>query len=219
MDKISIERKYILEYIRDTLAGVKIKSINITDAKFHHCTKYQDAASILKYGILSMEDIKKLGLKDYSQEIMEIMKDTESHINGIDAISLAVVGLDDLYPNEDEFNPYSPENVDFLIDSQVQASRSTIHYGNEFLSKESITLDKIKSADIRILEYLNKINSYANYTLESALKKYNCLKDIAITIKKSQKDISLREMSNSNITMDIDKLSSLPTLTLKKDNE
>lgn len=215
MDKITLERKYILEYIRDTLTDIKIKSRNITDAKFHHCTKYQDAASILKYGILSMEDIKRLGIKEYTAELMEIMKDTESHINGIDAISLAVVGLDDLYPNEDEFNPYSPETVDFLIDSQVQASRSAIHYGNEFLSKESITLDKIKSADIRLLEYLNKINSYSNYTLESALKKYNCIKDIAVAIKKSQKDISLREMSNSNITMDIDKLSTLPTLSLK----
>ena len=104
-----------------------------------------------------MEDIKKLGIKEYTPELLEIMKDTESHINGIDAISLAIVGLDDLYPNEDEFNPYSPETVDFLIDSQVQASRSAIHYGNEYLAKESIALDNIKSADIRLLEYISEI--------------------------------------------------------------
>lgn len=215
MDKISIERKYILEYIKDTFNDAQISSKEIAFAKFHHCTSYHDASSILKYGILSMEDIKKLGIKEYTPELLEIMKDTESHINGIDAISLAVVGLDDLYPNEDEFNPYSPETVDFLIDSQVQASRSAIHYGNEYLAKESIALDNIKSADIRLLEYINKISTSHLYSIENLLKKYNCIKDIAIAIKKSQKDISLREMSNSNITMDIDKLSSLPTLSLK----
>lgn len=215
MNKISIERKYILEYIKDTFNDAKIISKNITDAKYHHCTKYHDAASILKYGILSMEDIKKLGIKKYTKEIMEIMKDTESHINGIDAISLAVVGLDDLYPNEDEFNPYSPETVDFLIDSKINVRRSALHYGNEFLSTESITLDKIRTADIRLLDYIDRIKPNSTYTIESALKKYNCLKDIAIAIKNSQKEIYLREMSNSNITMDIDKISSLPTLSLK----
>ena len=151
MDKISIERKYILEYIKDTLNDTKIKSKYITDAKYHHCTNYSDAASILKYGILSMEDIKKIGIKEYTQETLEIMKDTESHINGIDAISLSVVGLDDLYPNEDEFNPLSPETVDFCIDSSIQPSRSTLHYGNEYLSKESITLDKISKSPVHYI--------------------------------------------------------------------
>lgn len=215
MDKISIERKYILEYIKDILNDSKIKPRTIDDAKYHHCTSYIDAASVLKYGILSMEDIKKLGIKEYTPELLEIMKDTESHINGIDSISLSVVGLNDLYQNEDEYNPYSPETVDFCIDSSIQVSRSTLHYGNEFLSKESITLDKIKTADIRLLEYINSMEKSSMYSIENLLKKYNCIKDIAMAIKLSKKDISLREMSNSNITMDIDKLSSLPILSLK----
>ena len=34
MDKISIERKYILEYIKDTFNDARISSKNITLAKF-----------------------------------------------------------------------------------------------------------------------------------------------------------------------------------------
>ena len=219
MSKISIERKYILEYIKDILNESKVKSRTIYDAKYHHCTSYEDASSILKYGILSMGDIKKKGIKTYTEELMEIMKDTDSHINGIDTVSLSVVGLDDLYHNEDEFNPYSPEFVDFCIDSTIPTSRSTLHYGNEYLSKESITLDRIKSTDIRLLEYINRIGSSSLYSVEELLKKYNCIKDIAVAIKLTKQDISLREMSDSNITMDIDKLSSLPTLSLKAYNE
>ena len=45
---------------------------------------------------------------------------------------------------------------------------------------------------------------------------YNYLKNIALTMKHSQLDIPLREMSyQDNSSMDVDKLSSTPKLILK----
>lgn len=215
MNEISLEKKYILEYIKDILNDTKLKIKDIDNAKYHHCTSYQDATSVLKMGILSMQEIKELGIKDYNQELLEIMKDTSSHINGIDTVSLSIAGLDDLYPNEDEFNPFSPENVDFLIDSNVKASRCSIHYGNEYLAKEKITQDKIKSVDIRLLNYINKIDTFSFYSTELAIKKYNCIKSIAQTLKQLKQEIPLREMSSESFTIDLDKASKLPKLSLK----
>lgn len=48
------------------------------------------------------------------------MSDTESHVNGKNSVSLSVIGLKDLYPNEVEYNPFSPNLVDFLITSDIK---------------------------------------------------------------------------------------------------
>lgn len=208
MNKILLEEKYILEYIKDILNDLRLKSTNISD-KYHHNSSYKDASSICRYGILSLNDLNKLGITNYTKEFLEKMNDTESHINGNNKVSLSVVGLNDLYKDEFEYIPFDSNLVDFIVSSEIKACRSAIHYGNEFLS-DSINIDKIKSVDIRLLQLIEQNNT----DLKSIIEKYNYLKDIALAIKDSKLDIPLREMS-SNFDIDIDKLSNNPKV-LKK---
>lgn len=222
METILLEEKYILEYIRDILNDSKIKLVSINDAKFHHNTSYEDASSVCKHGILSLADLNKLGIKNYSEDFLRIMNDTESHINGVNAISLSVVGLKDLYSHEEEYCPFSPDQVDFLISSGIKASRTSIHYGNEFLSYSKIGVEKLRSVDVRILllirlyENFND-NQLNNYNIQYIINRFNLLKDIAISIKESQLDISFREMSSqNNHSLDIDKISVIPKLMIKR---
>ena len=83
---------------------------------------------------------KPLTLDD---EMIKTMDDLDSHANGSESISLAVVGLDDLNPDEFEYDPFSEKQVDILITSDIVARRVTTNYGNEFLSDKSIDVDKL----------------------------------------------------------------------------
>lgn len=220
MNTITLEEKYILEYIKDILNETKLGTTSVNNAIYHHNTNYCDAASICKYGILSIEDQKKLGIKNYSEDFLKTMDDIESHINGNNGISLAVMGLKDLYPDENEYNPYKPGLVDFIISKEIKTYRIPLHYGNEFLSYQSISNDKIRAVDIRLLlliEIIEKRNYLNNFSITSTIEKYNHLKNIALTIKQLNLNIPLREMSyQDNTLLDIDKLSTAKTLILKK---
>ncbi len=218
MNKVLLEEKYVLEYIRDIINDVKTKSDEISNARYHHNASYRDAASICKHGILSMSDIVKLGLKNYSEEILNKMSDTDSHINGIDMVSLSVVGLDDLYADEFEYDPFDPFWVDFIVSSDIKARRSASNYGNEFISN-SISIDKLKAVDFRILKLIDKFSSNNGQEQNSngLIEKFNYLKDVALTIKECKTQMFLREMSSdSPYILDLDKLSNTPSLVLKK---
>lgn len=174
--------------------------------------------SICKYGILTLINLNSKGIRKDTKEFLKIMGDIDSHVNGNNCVSLSVVGLTDIYPNEDEYNPFSPNLVDFLVSSDIQASRSSTHYGNEFLSFGSIMRDKIKSVDIRLLNLLCQDKSYMNdSSTQAIIKKYNHLREIALELKRQQLGLPLREMSESNIfEINIEKLADQPKLLLKK---
>lgn len=212
MKKIILEEKYILEYIKDMISSFKMKPLEVNNARYHHNTSYEDAPLTLIHGILSISKQNSLGIKKYSSKILNLFSDIESHANGIDKISLSVVGLTDLYENEFKYDPFSPLNVDLNISSKINAQRFTMNYGNEFLCYNDIEVDEIKAVDIRLLELIQK-REYIS--IEDIINKYNCLKDIALTIKKQNLDIPFREMSNDNSTLDIDKISNMPKLILK----
>lgn len=139
MNNIKLEEKEVLEYLRDTLSSIKFKSSRISSDVFHHNSCYTNAPLIIEYGILSLKEQNKLKIREYSTEYLNLMQDINSHINGDDAISLSVVGLTDLYYDEYEYNPFSEKVVDFIISSDVSASRSTLNYGNEFICHDNIT--------------------------------------------------------------------------------
>lgn len=212
MKEIKLEEKYILEYIKYMISSFKMKPIEVNNAKYHHNTSYSNAQLVLKHGILSVSELNRLGIKKYSPEILNLWSDIESHINGIDSISLSVVGLTDLYEDEFEYNPFSPTDVDLNISSDIRAGRSSIHYGNEFLCREKIGVDKIKSIDIRLLQLIEKEK---NFPIKDIISRYNFLRDIALTIKENNLDIPFREMSNDNYALDIVKVSEMPKLILK----
>ena len=56
MNNVILEEKYIFEYIKYMLQSFKIKSQEISNARYHHNTSYSDASSVLKHGILSLSN-------------------------------------------------------------------------------------------------------------------------------------------------------------------
>lgn len=221
MSNIKIEEKYILEYIKDILQDLRLGSSVVNNAKYHHNTNYDDAPNICRYGILTMQDLKALNLKNYSPEFLKIMNDTSSHVNGTSAVSLAVVGLQDILPNEDEYDPLVSTKVDFLISSDLNASRNSMNYGNEYLSFSSIDINKLRAIDIRLMKLINLVENKKgyptyDYTIKSIIEKYNWLRIIAITMQQNNLDIPLREMSETqNNSLDVEKLANSPKLILK----
>lgn len=210
---VSAEEKDVLKYIEYMLNCFKTQNIEIDNAKYHHNTSYKTTPLVLKNGILSISDLNKLGIKKYSKKILNTMSDTSSHVNGIDAISLSVVGLKDLYRDEFEYDPFNPNQVDLLISSDISAHRDSTHYGNEYLSYSSIPNNKIKSVDVRIIELIKSAKCIQD--IQNIIEKYNNLTNIALTLKDLNLNIPLRDMSKENLTMDIDKVSMAPKLILK----
>lgn len=221
MNKIHIEEKYIFEYMKDNIYSLKRESLNVQNARYHHNTDYKDASNIVKHGILSIKELNQTGIKKFSEGVLNIADDIDSHVNGNDGISLSVVGLTDLYSNESEYDPFNHISVDFLIDSNIKAYRSTTNYGNEYITKNKILPNNFRSIDVRLLKYidcLEKSSLISNKDeIEKLIDKYNNLNLIANAIKDAELDIPIREMSTSeNVTLDMDKLSKEPTLILKK---
>lgn len=217
MNEKIIREKYALEYIRDILSTYSYALKNVDNAKYHHNAPYKDAPLIIKYGVLSMENINKFGIRSYSEDDLILMDDRESHVNGRNGVSLSIVGLTDLYAGEEEYDPFTTDVIDFLIDNNIRAFRSTIHYGNEFVSEGKITSDKIKSADIRLIKYIQDLLKKGRGNIEDAVNKYNNLILMSKEIVSSNKDIQIREMSDGfNKTIDTLKISEERRLILKK---
>lgn len=211
-----IREKYVLEYIKDMLSTYSYALKNINDAKYHHNASYEDAYFIIKYGVLSMKDINKFGIRFYSKEDLELMDDIKSHVNGKNGVSLSIVGLTDLYKFEEEYDPFMTNMVDFLIDDNIMAFRNTIHYGNEFVSESKITCDKIKSADIRLIKYIETLPQKNTSDIVNVMNKYNNLILMSKEIVNNNKDIQIREMSESfNRSIDIEKMSETHKLILE----
>ncbi len=217
MSNMFLEEKYILNYIKDALNCCKGSKTIINDARYHHNSNYSDSPLIVKNGILSLKELNNRGIKNYSKKILEIMNDTDSHVNGNDGISLSVVGLNDLYPEEEEYNPFNPNMVDFLISSKISAFRTTLNYGNEFLAFKPINNKYLKSIDIRLLKLVeDRLNNHSDNSIINIIDKYNYLKDIVIAINECNLCIPIREMSDDEgQKIDINKLDNYPKILIK----
>ncbi len=212
MDSLDINIKEIVDIIIEKIYSTKIELSSIMNAKFHHNTSYKNAPLVCEHGILTLIDLNKIGLRNDSKELLERFDDTESHINGASGVSLAMVGLTDLYEGESEYDPFDFSKVDFTISSNIKAHRNSLHYGNEYISDQSIENDKILSVDVRILEYIDKCKNK-----EDLIDMYNNLIEIARVIRKNNLDIKLREMSyNNNFSIDVSKLALFKKLEISK---
>lgn len=219
MNEIIIKEKYILEYIRNMLyaCSYAIKNIDDNAYQYHHNTAYEYAPSIIKYGILSIEELNSLGIRSYSKEYLKFIDDIESHVNGKDGISLSVTGLTDLYKDEDEYDPCQSNIVDFLVDENIKTVRNTTHYGNEFISENKISNDRIVSADIRIINYINNLSEKDGKAIFSVINKYNQIIMMSKEILRHNRDMQMREMSEGvNRKIDVEKMSEMPRLLMIK---
>lgn len=219
MNEVIIKEKYILEYIRNMLyaCSYAIKNIDDNAYQYHHNTAYEYAPSIIKYGILSIEELNSLGIRSYSKDYLKFIDDIESHVNGKDGISLSVTGLTDLYKDEDEFDPCQSNIVDFLVDENIKTVRNTTHYGNEFISENKISSDKIVSADIRIINYINNLSEKDGKAIFSVINKYNQIIMMSKEILRHNRNMQMREMSEGvNRKIDVEKMSEMPRLLMIK---
>lgn len=219
MNEIIIKEKYILEYIRNMLyaCSYAIKNIDDNAYQYHHNTAYEYAPSIIKYGILSIEELNSLGIRSYSKDYLKFIDDIESHVNGKDGISLSVTGLTDLYKDEDEYDPCQSNIVDFLVDENIKTVRNTTHYGNEFISENKISNDRIISADIRIINYINNLGEKDVKAIFSVINKYNQIIMMSKEILRHNRDMQMREMSEGvNRKIDVEKMSEMPRLLMIK---
>lgn len=216
MNEIYIDKNNILEYIGDTLSSFKIGKHKVYKARYHRNSSYKNSPSIIKNGILSLSDINDLSIRRYTKEHLEILSDVTSHVNGNDGISLSVPYLDDLYEDEFEYNPFNIHNVDFLISSDIRASRNSTHYGNEFISYERILPDKLRSVDIRLLTYLSSIKDKHDLNkIPRLIHNFNEIKDIALALYEKGLYMPFREMSYSDSELDIEKIANMPKLYVK----
>ena len=164
--------------------------------------------------IHTQNDTKKLfDPKNY----LNFIDDIESHVNGKDGISLSVTGLTDLYKDEDEFDPCQSNIVDFLVDENIKTVRNTTHYGNEFISRNKISSDKIVAADIRIINYINNLGEKEGKAIFSVINKYNQIIMMSKEILTHNRNIQMREMSEGvNRKIDVEKMSEMPRLLMIK---
>ena len=214
MSAVQLEEKYILEYVREMLISLKNGKEKIGGARYHHNTDYLKAPSVIRNGILSLNELNKRGIRQFPEKQLDILNDTNSHINGSNGISLSVVGLEDLYADEDEYNPLKSASVDILISNLVKASRTTNHYGNEFIALGIIEPTMFKSIDVRLLKYIE--SSKDKESVNRLIDKYNSLKLIACALSESKLDIPIREMSYEDDTnLDINSLVLLSELKVK----
>lgn len=220
MSKIILEESDILDYVEESISGIIVDPVEIVDDKFHHNTKYEDTVSVIENGILSGKEQNKLGI--VSDEKLELFSDIESHANGSESISLAVVGLTDLHPDEFEYDPFSEKNVDILITGDIHARRVSTNYGNEYLTDNCIMTDKFRAIDTRLLAYIETIRVSStkepfDVAINQLLENYNRLREVALLLKKKSLDIPLREMSTNECTgLDIERLSNMPKVKIKK---
>ena len=228
MQQVVLSEKEGLNFIKDQILLLKRDPMMVSDAKYHHSTKYENANLILQHGILSLKDSNEKGFISLSKKQLQCYSDVASHINGIDHVSLAVLGLDDLYADEIEFDPRDfSESLDFLVSNDINSNvrRSTEHYGNEYLHHGSIGVNNLMSVDIRLLKFIELVisNEFGKkssmlhpYTTKDVIQKYHVLRGIALQLKQMESQILLREQSMEDDTLlDIEEASKLPQIVLK----
>lgn len=205
----------LFPYIREILNQCIEKEYKLPSSLYHHNTTYQQAPSIIEYGILSAKDRELKGISQYNSKERQLISDTNSHINGYDGISLSKVGLTDLYRNEFEYDSLDEQSVDFIISNDIETKRNTINYGNEFVTYQSINQDKIKAIDIRLLKLIDFIER-RNENKDIIIKNLTFLKEIILSLKKMNLNIPVREMSKeNNLLLDIKKIEDIPKILLK----
>ena len=215
-NKLFLEEKEILEFIKDIIQSIALRKLEVKDCMYHHNTSYHTASSIIRNGILSLQQMHDSQIKNISSNLLNIADDTTSHINGKDGISLSKVGLSDLYRDEFEYCPFNPRYVDFQVDD-IKAYRNSGHYGNEFIAKESIMQDKFRTIDIRILEFIKAVKDNSDTkVLRDLIDKMNSLREMAVAIKELNLSVPLREASfNRNIELNTIELAKSKVLCLK----
>ena len=194
MKTIYVQKENVLNYILELLNIYKGETIKLENARYHHNTDYKDGKNVVENGILTLQSLSDKGLMELSKEQLKIMDDTSSHINGINGVSLAVVGLKDLYRDEFEYDPFDDSKLDIIVDTSLHARRNSTNYGNEYIADGDIDVSYIRAIDIRLEKFINKLlTTDDERVIIEIVEKFNYLIDISSSLINS--NILLREAS------------------------
>ena len=69
MEKLLIDERHVLDYVEDNIIRCLSERVEVYDDKFHHNTKYKDAISIIKNGILSPQLQITTPMQSHSQKM------------------------------------------------------------------------------------------------------------------------------------------------------
>jgi len=211
-----IRKEEVAGYIKSHIDDAILSSEKINDEpRYHHCTSYDMAPSIIKYGFLSAVAQQETGITSYSDDIVKRVLMDDFHVNGNDGISFAVMNLKDLYRDEIEFDPMSPTGVDFIVDIPWRLVRNTENYGNEFVSDLAVDSKYIRYLDLRIKRLLIEELRYDNH--DEMVRRYNNIIRISNAIKEYNSGIVLRELSDDRkMYLDYNKIRNYPRIKIKK---
>ncbi len=220
MNQEEVNYQDILEYIKEKIKSCQEIDKEIKEDCYHHNAPYEKMSSIIRYGILSNQEKANLFSEKISEQVRKILLD-DYHVNGLDEISLALVGLEDVRSDRNIYNPFVLNLVDILISSQISAYRNSTNYENEFLASTRISNKNFKAFDIRILKYISSLEELSfkeklsRNNLKMLVKYYNQLKEMIIVLRTINLEVPIREMSYETTKLNQEKLYEYPTITLK----
>lgn len=218
MDKVvKRDLSNVYKEVKDSLFECKIMNENIRNAKYHHNAKFFQGPSIIKSGILSLDEQRKLEGRKITEREKNILSD-ECYVNGSEYISISSGDIDYEYISEKEFiyNSTLPNFLDILISNDISAMRNSINYANEYLVYKRISPKKIESIDTRILALSNLSTMNEEEKINEIIKNFNYIRLISKEILKRNRKILLREVSDDEINLDVEKLTKMPKLILEK---
>lgn len=217
---IDVDVSTAYEVIKENIYKCGTISKPVIDTKFHHETKIENVSKALKYGLLSKRRLAQLEGRNLTEKEIYLFSD-ESYVNGADNISLSSMELDFSENTKNQFcyNPYKPISADIIVSKEVKAIRNTQNYFNEFLVKNEISPNFFNAVDFRILsildfDFYNEEQNLKENKIKLMLKYYSYLRTIALTLKETNLDIPLREVSDEVITLAPEKVMRLPYIYL-----
>lgn len=206
----------IYSLVKEAIYGCKEPFTLVEDDRFHHNINYSSVPSIIKYGILSYRKKMKIIENRKLNQKENFVYNDESHVNGVDSISLSTLNLDKNLISDSEwlYDHKSHTQADIVISSDVKAVRNRTNYANEFLVNDMIDTSNFKAIDFRLLSK-NYITMNNQTNREKFIDNYNCLRKIAISLKENNLNIPIRERSLEDFNLNVDALENLPELRVK----
>ena len=156
-------KKDIINYAYYILNTAKMERIDIDGSTYHHNTDYQAGIWIVAHGILSMSSLNRIGLASFSEDELKKYSDIESHVNGIDNVSLSVAGLQDLYKGEEYLKKIENSESINEIFSLVEKINSLLDIAttikNSNILLREVSFNQNEQLDARKLSRLPRINN------------------------------------------------------------
>lgn len=222
LETINKKLPRVYSLVKENIYSCITSPVTVSDKKYHHRLPIKDVTSVLEYGLLSRrlkaELVEKRNLTQQEISIYSVAW----HVNGVDSISLA--NIEELEILDDkELNPwdiYHSFFPDIIVSDKVEATKDTTNYTNEYLVKNKIPVELLKSIDIRILKIIDFPTLSKRKKIKLLLEYYEYLRTIAIFLVDNNLSIPLREISEVStsdeydkaITLDPHKIMKLPAI-------